>query len=155
MPTVARILARHDRQRLAAFVTVALDLMDAMDGDGEAEPSTWPEAIEARQQDEGLPEDSESIGDDEDAAWIEWHTMRGSQKPGANLTAGHEDDEDDDPDTGVEDDPQGFDPEQDLCPAGDDGCGPISRGGNTYWGSEHDEGDHEGWLQPANISPIN
>jgi hypothetical protein len=64
-----------------------------------------------------------------DIAWTEWQT-RGRHKAdrnGAEIMARgrygsqlHEDDEDDDPDTGVEDDPQGFDPEEDMCLAGDD-----------------------------------
>jgi hypothetical protein len=82
MPAVARILARHDRQHLAAFVAVAIDLIDAMDGDP----------------------DCEAAGDEG---------------------------EDDDPDTGVEDDPLGIDPEVDCCLAGDDMvlAGSASRAG--------------------------
>ena len=41
--------------------------------------------------------DLEDSGDEHDSAWVEWSTMQGSQKAGANLLAGHEDDEDDDP----------------------------------------------------------
>ncbi len=142
MPAVARILARFDRASLSAFIAVAIDLCDMMEGDSEAELSTWPEAIEARQRDEGLPEDNESAGDDEAGAWIEWNTMPASQKRGTNLTAGHEDDEDADPDTSVEDGPLGFDPEEDRCLAGDDGCGPVVTHGSIYWGSNwEDEGD--------------
>ena len=44
MPAVARILARFERDQLAGFIAVALDLIDTLDGDadledeGEAEP---------------------------------------------------------------------------------------------------------------------
>ena len=62
---VESILSRFDRAKLAAFVAVAIDLIDAMDGDPDIE--------------------------------------------------------DDDLDTGVEDAPEGFDPEVDCCIAGDDG----------------------------------
>ena len=37
MPAVARILSRHDRGKLAAFVTVAIDLLDVLDGDPDRE----------------------------------------------------------------------------------------------------------------------
>ena len=42
-----------------------------------------------------------------------------------------DDSEDDDPDTGLEDDPQGFDPEEDCCAAGDDCArsGSVTRAG--------------------------
>ena len=49
MPTVARILARFERDQLAGFIAVALDLIDTLDGDddledeGEAEPDDEPE----------------------------------------------------------------------------------------------------------------
>ncbi len=120
MPAVARILARHDRQHLAAFIAVAIDLCDAMDGDIEAEPVTWTEAVEVRSQGLILPDDSELAGDEADTGWIEWQTMRGSQKRGPNIAKAHEDDEEDDDDTSVEDGREGFDPEVDCCSAGDD-----------------------------------
>lgn len=47
---------------------------------------------------------------------------------------GDPDAEDDDPDTGVED--GAFDPEEDRCLAGDDGCGAILVHGRVYWGAE-------------------
>ena len=37
MPAVARILSRFDRDQLHGFITVAIDLADAMEGDPEAE----------------------------------------------------------------------------------------------------------------------
>jgi hypothetical protein len=39
MPAVAAILSRFDREALAAFVTVAIDLMDLADGNPDAEPN--------------------------------------------------------------------------------------------------------------------
>jgi hypothetical protein len=45
------------------------------------------------------------ISDEDAGAYVEWTTMRGSQKRGANLLAGHEDDEEDD--APEEDDPSG------------------------------------------------
>jgi hypothetical protein len=53
----------------------------------------------------------------------------------------HEDDEDDDSDSGVEDDPLGIDPEEDCCSAGDDGCGPLLSHGQVVWGAGDDAQD--------------
>lgn len=84
MPAVARILSRYSRAKLEAFVSVAIDLMDALDGDADTEPT----------------------GDDQgDQAWIEWHAMPANQKTGSNILAGPEDSEGDDPEE--EDDPSG------------------------------------------------
>lgn len=38
-PAVMRILGRFDRQLLASFITVAIDLLDVVDGDADAEPN--------------------------------------------------------------------------------------------------------------------
>ena len=73
MPAVARILARHDRGKLAAFVTVAIDLLDVMDGDDDAEPATWTEAGN-RNTHAHLPDDYEQSGDEADTSWTEWPT---------------------------------------------------------------------------------
>lgn len=71
-----------------------------------------------------------SEDDEEPAAYTEWHTRgrRKTDSDGAEIyakgrygSALHEDAEEDDPDTGVEDHPLGFDPETDACLAGDDG----------------------------------
>lgn len=70
MPAVARILARIERDQLAGFIAVALDLIDTLDGDTVIED-----------EDEAEPDDVP---------------------------------EDDDRDTGIEDDPRGFDPESDY-----------------------------------------
>ena len=100
MPAVARILARFERVQLAGFVAVALDLIDTMDGDPDDEDNADREA---------------SDGDDRDQAHPEWSSLRATQRRAPhNILAGEEDDEDDDPDTGVEDGPRGFDPETDF-----------------------------------------
>lgn len=110
MPAIARIMARFDRPQLAAFITVAIDVLDALDGDGEAEdegdgePITWTEAEGARRND-CAPDDAE----------------------------------DDDEDESVEDNPLGIDPEEDMCGAGDDGCAPRWLNGNLWWGSHEEE----------------
>ena len=96
MPAVARILARFEREQLAGFIAVALDLIDTLDGDADLEDNADREAND---------------GDEQDVAWIEWNTMHGPQKRGHNRLAGEEDDEDDDP---PEDD------DSDRCLAGED-----------------------------------
>ena len=40
MPAVARILARIERDQLAGFIAVALDLLDTLDGDPDFENAT-------------------------------------------------------------------------------------------------------------------
>ncbi|MES2449254.1 MAG: hypothetical protein V4610_01690 [Pseudomonadota bacterium] len=104
--------------------------------------------------------DLEDGGDDElsgdelgDISTTEWHT-RGRYKALPDVpTIGRfaqpdEDAEDDDPDTGVEDHPLGFDPETDCCMAGDDGVfsgNAVDFGGNHlidaqgHTGSEDDD----------------
>ncbi len=77
-PAVMAILSRFDRPTLEAFLTVAVDLLDTLDPDPDAEQSTWPEASESREHDAGLPEDSEAGGDEADAAWPEWQTRAGT-----------------------------------------------------------------------------
>lgn len=80
MPAVARILSRYDRPRLAAFITVAIDLLDAIDGDPDLEPG-------------GDDEPREAEGDAGDTAWIEWTAMHGRKKRGPNIASQSEDDE--------------------------------------------------------------
>jgi hypothetical protein len=96
MPAVARILARFDRAKLGSFVEVAIGLMDLEDGDPEIEAN----------------------GDEEDQSFPEATGPRGHVITGAADPI--EDAEEDDGDVAVEDDPLGFDPEEDMCGAGDD-----------------------------------
>lgn len=84
---IAAGLAALDRTAISQSIEALIGLLDLIDGSPDVELN----------------------GDEEDAAWIEWGTMRGSQKGGPNILAGHEDDEDDDPDTGCEDGPCGDD----------------------------------------------
>ena len=42
MPAVARILARFEREQLAGFIAVALELIDTLDGDTDAEEDDPP-----------------------------------------------------------------------------------------------------------------
>lgn len=97
MPAVARILARHDRGKLAAFVTVAIDLLDVLDGDPDQEGECSEDEV-SRCTNTGRAvlrdEPGCDIADPDGPAWIEWTTLRGSQRHGPGLTAGREDDED-------------------------------------------------------------
>ena len=97
MPAVARILARYDRGKLAAFVTVAIDLLDVLDGGADLEGECSEDEV-SRCTDIGRAVEGDGAGcdiaDAGENAWLEWTTMRGSQKRGPNI-AGHEDDEDD------------------------------------------------------------
>ncbi|MEW6628692.1 MAG: hypothetical protein AB1431_18090 [Pseudomonadota bacterium] len=112
MPAVQRILlryARHDRETLEAFLSVAIELLDTLDGDADAESGNdleddftlSPIAVAYTDHGPGCP-----VSDQDAGAWIEWNTMRGSQKRGPNILAGREDDEDDD---AAEDDDPGED----------------------------------------------
>lgn len=100
MPAVARILSHYDRESLEAFLSVALDLLDAMDGDPDAEDASDAEddfALSALAIAFVDPGPGCTISDQDAGAYVEWTTMRVSQKAGPNLMAGREDDEDDDP----------------------------------------------------------
>ena len=118
MPAVAAILSRYDRNKLASFIEVAISLLDTLDGDPEAEEHPLEDAFVSHD-----PYFAYTDSDGRDTAWAEWHT-RGRHKlvRGEHEAADQcEDDEDDDPDTSAEDAPEGFDPETDMCLAGDDG----------------------------------
>lgn len=101
-----RILDRFNRDELGNAIEVLVALLDIWDGDPDAEDD----------------DPAEAAGDEKDAAYVEWHTMRGSQKRGPNiLPTQNEDDEDDDP--AEEDDPQGERSEDEIS------CGPGHWGG--------------------------
>lgn len=108
MPAVARILSRFDRDQLHGFIAVAIDLADAMDGDADLEGECSEDEV-SRCTDTGQPVRGDGpgcdIADAGENAWIEWTTMRGSQKRGPNIAQMHEDAEDDNP--AEDDDPSG------------------------------------------------
>src|SRR5690349_15620332 len=90
MPAVAAILSHFDRNQLAAFVSVAIELMDVADGNPDEES-----------EDTDLEHDGTGFGD---TSWTEWHTRgRHKDNPGVTTKEGwscREDDEDDDSDHG-------------------------------------------------------
>ena len=100
--------------QVAALVEQLIAELDRRDGDTDVELNG---------------DEEDDPGDLKDTAFPEWHT-RGRHKlyggkwehpNGMGEHVAQEDSEDDDPDTSAEDAPAGFDPEQDMCTAGDDG----------------------------------
>lgn len=116
-PMIMGVLSRFDRDQLAGFIAVAIDLLDLAESDPDTEPD-----------------------DEDEAAYPEWTSLPGSTKRAGHFTTNllsaafrnHEDAEDEDRDSSVEDSPEGFDPEEDYCTAGDDGV----FSGNTFWSIE-------------------
>lgn len=127
MPAVARILARFERDQLAGFIAVAIDLLDTFDGDPDAEEIpvedaqiTYDLPPEEDPTDADL-EDATDLEDDHSLSPLAIGYWRG--RPGCPAS---DTDEDDDPETGIEDDPRGCDPESDF---GADEAGAV------FWNS--------------------
>ncbi|MDE2303539.1 MAG: hypothetical protein KGK11_13370 [Sphingomonadales bacterium] len=103
MPAVARILGRYDRPKLAAFIEVAIGLLDTFDAPFDPdEPDFATTRFDGAP---GDPVDSEEAGDDEAGAYAEWQTMPpATRKAGALMVAsmGNEDDEDGDADCALD-----------------------------------------------------
>lgn len=144
---ITRVLSRFDRDQLASFIVVAIDLLDVAAGDPDledghdAEGSTWGQSG-PRVNGANLSDDHEEAGDEGDASVPEWAGRPARFRHG-NAALGHEDAEEDDE---AEDD----DPDQ--CLAGDDGCAPIMTDGGTVWGAPADDSDAEPWDVRANWS---
>ena len=96
----ARMLDRFNRDDLGNAIEVLVELLDLWDGDSDLEGECSEDEI-SRCTDTGQPVRGDGpgcrTGDEGEAAWIEWTTMRGSQKRGPNIMQEHEDDEEDDP----------------------------------------------------------
>lgn len=114
-PAVMAILDRFNSDEIGNTIEVLVALLDIWDAPlNPDEPDFRPTDGDGLP---GDPKDEEDSGDAEHGAYIEWQTMRGSQKRGPNVVLGHEDDEDDDP--AEEDDPQGECSEDEIsCGAG-------------------------------------
>lgn len=132
---ISRVLSRFDRDQLAGFIAVAIDLLDLADGDpdlelvDEREPDGdgadvgWPEWDQRHPNDKraefempnpaagwgfhAMTEDDELTGDEMDAAWLEFSESN-------RVICGYLDREDDEEDDFGEEDAAG-------CPNGD-GC---------------------------------
>ena len=144
LPAVARILSHYDRAKVEAFVEVAIGLLDTFDARDD------PDEADFNSRSDGLPgdpADHEPTGDEESGAYVEWHTMRGSQKRGPNIASEHGDDEDDDP---------AEDSDEDRCHAGDDGCGAFLIHGHVQWGAQEEEGgvSHPKYGEDQSKGPI-
>ena len=87
--------AQFPLRELEQAIEALIAFRDGFDGHGE--PPEEDDPPEHDGTDEG------------DAAWVEWTSMRGSQKGGANIAGRHEDDEEDDGDGECTDDIPGFD----------------------------------------------
>ena len=72
MPAIFQTLAQSDRNSIEGLISLAISLLDAVDGDPDIEPT----------------------GDEADAAWIEWHTRMLRRTTGLVFEqfAGEEDD---------------------------------------------------------------
>ena len=98
----ARLLNKHSPGEIAEAVEILVDVLDLIGGDPDLD------------DDDDREPDDDAQGD---TSWTEWQSRgRHKDNPGVICTDGRqcqEDMEDDDPDTGVEDNPLGFDPETD------------------------------------------
>lgn len=110
---IEQAIPKLSRHDLEGLTERLIDRLDEIDGDLDVEPN----------------------GDELDGSGAEDdfcdHNAPGMPAPGCPLS---------DPDMGAED--YAFDPEEDMCPAGDDGCGPVLIHGHLHWGSAaEDEGN--------------
>ena len=131
---VMAILSRFDRSHLAAFMEVAVELLDVMDAPDD------PEEPDFTSRSDGLPgdpADHEPTGDEEAGAYAEWHTKTPAQRrataelgpDGGHLGFGlHEDHEEDDP--REDDDPSGQSDEDGV----NTGSGAYMPHGTSYAG---------------------
>ena len=71
MPAVTRILSRFDRPKLEGFITVAIGLLDVMDGEADAEDDDPGECADAREDDDPAEADDHGGGNVEDQGEIE------------------------------------------------------------------------------------
>lgn len=109
MPAVFRILSRYDRDQLAAFITVAIDLMDLSDGDSDTEADDRggetlpvPDAFELPIEDDSVEDSDFEETDAEDSFVLSTNALRLGRGPGCEVSdpggsAFGEDDEEDDP----------------------------------------------------------
>lgn len=108
LAAVARALAGFNREQLGTAIEVMIALMDVADGDPDAE-------IGNDVEDDFVLSDialhlaknpAIDVVDQDAGAYVEWHTKPAAARRNgkAETMLGHEDEEDDDPDTEVEDD---------------------------------------------------
>lgn len=107
---IAQAIPKLSRHDLEDLTERLIDRLDEIDGDIDVEPN-------GDERDGSLGEDDFNV---QHGNWM--------AQPGCPLS---------DPDMGVED--YAFDPEEDMCLAGDDGCGPVLIHGHVYWGSADED----------------
>lgn len=133
-PAVMRILDQFSREELGHTIEVLvalLDIWDAPDNPDEPDFSPCSDGLP------GDPRDEELGGDKEAGSYVEWDQMRGSQKRGPNLVGAHEDDEDDDPDCGLDEAEPNFVSVE--CWEGGAGCPIADPGADEHDGREPGE----------------
>ena len=121
------LLPVFDRDDIEAAVDILIEKLDRIAGDPDLEDGEGVDFVDARGSylfdgGPGNEEDREPEDDAKgDVSWSEWHTRARHKTPGGHEAVRgpgglpiEEDDEDDDPDTAIEDDPRGFDPEEDF-----------------------------------------
>ena len=171
-----RLIALVERDEIEATVSALIAELDLRDGDpdledlhdadleftGDEEDMAWLEVAGMGMPAPGKNEDDEPIGDERDVSWTEWHQRdrrayrHPHEKVGSPVAS--EDDEDGDPASGIEDDPLGCDPEEDLggeergevsaWPEKGDGAQPINMLGGIARDDEDDEPDGEHIRRP-------
>ena len=151
---ISRVLSRFDREQLAGFVAVAIDLMDLGDGDPDFENATDVEDDHALSSWAIDPSSGPgcNIADTGEQAYIEWTALHpGTRKAGHNLTAGQEDDEDDDPDHALDEGEPNF-----VAVKGEGaGCSISDEGGCEHDGREPaDEAEREQMLHDVPMLPV-
>jgi hypothetical protein len=77
MPAVARVLSRYDREKVEAFIEVAIGLLDTFDGPDDPDTPDFSARSDAQP---GDPADHERGGDEEAGAYVEWTSMLPAQR---------------------------------------------------------------------------
>lgn len=102
---VLLFLSRMDRQKLQEFIETGIELLDLFEPDPDAEGQCTEDEVSSSPEmgAQFMPKGPGcDLADSGEFAWVEWTSMRGSQKRGPNIACEHEDSEEDDP-AGVHD----------------------------------------------------
>lgn len=120
----AKILNRHSAHEIAEAIELLIDVLDILGGDPDAETGNDVEddfTLTANAIERATSTPRVDCVDEDGVGYAEWHTLRSARRRTGAIDGQHcgdhlveEDDEDDDPDTSVEDNPRGFDPEEDF-----------------------------------------
>jgi hypothetical protein len=105
---IEQAIPKLSRGDLEGLTERLIDRLDEIDGDADLEPTGDEDDMSEAEDDHGLGN----------------HSVPRWTGPGCPIS---------DPDMGAED--YAFDPDEDMCAAGDDGCGPVLVHGRVYWGA--------------------